>query len=149
MGDLTKNISASELACRCNYEDCPAKLVAHMPLVVAMQDAVDHFKDKYEATKAIINITGPNRCAKHNADEEGTSTGSKHVDCIAADHHIKVWVSECRWLKVPATELALYYDEKYPESHGIGIYNKGRVHLDTWNPGYPRRWPLELWGEIK
>ena len=147
MGDCTKNLSAYEMACRCKYEDCNLKKVAHMPLMVLIQEAGDYFQEKYNATALSISITGPNRCRKHNEDEGGAAA-SPHIDGIAADHRIKVKING-EWVTISAEELALYYDKRYPTSHGVGIYPRGRVQLDTRADGFPRRWPQETWKTIK
>lgn len=127
MGNLTKNLSTEEFACRCNYPDCHLKLVAHMPLVLAIQGAADHFADKHIARVKIV-ISGPNRCPKHNAAEGGAKE-STHQDAIAADHHLEIAVGG-RWVLIAPLELYKYYDSKYPNKYGIGLYDN-RVHLDT------------------
>ena len=130
MGDLTANLSAKEFACTCSYQECNAhKVVAHMPLVLAIQDAADHFKAQNHATAVRVTITGGNRCPKDNAATEGAATSSKHLLCIAADHRIAVQIGTA-WMTIPPDDLYNYYDRKYPTSHGIGLYNH-RVHLDT------------------
>jgi len=126
MGDLTKNLSASEFACRCKYDDCTHKLVADMRLALAIQDAADHFS--VGGKKVKIEITGPNRCIKHNADEGG-EPNSMHIHCIAADHRISV-MDGLNWQQVPVADLYDYYDKKYFDRYGVGLYF-GRVHLDT------------------
>ena len=145
MGDLTKNLSVSEFACDCNYPDCPAKEAAHMPLVLAIQEAVDYFTAK-KGARVIAEITDGNRCFKNNVDiqmkwskktrEEAEKSKSKHLNFIAADHRLKVKTST-GWQIIPPQELFDYYAGKYPNSHGIGIYSN-RVHLDT-RP-YKARW---------
>lgn len=136
MGDLTANLSAAEFACRCNYPDCHHKKVAHMPLVLAIQDAADHFKAKYKASAVSVQITGPNRCPRHNGETEGAAANSPHVDCIAADHKIRVVVGGLP-VSVPPKELYTYYDTKYFDRYGVGLY-ANRVHLDT--RGEKARW---------
>lgn len=128
MGNLTKNLSVEEFACKCNFSDCNLKLVAHMPLVQAIQQCADHLADKYTA-RIRVTISGPNRCAKHNALTPGSSEGSMHVHGIAADHYFEQ-ENGGRWKLIPPTEVYAYYDKKYPTSHGLGLYDN-RVHLDT------------------
>ena len=145
MGDLTKNLSVSEFACDCNYSDCPAKEAAHMPLVMAIQDAVNYFTVKKNAP-VIVTITDGNRCFKNNVDiqmkwsgktrEQAEKSKSKHLNYIAADHRLLV-KKDGKWEIIPPKELFDYYDSKYPNSHGVGLYNN-RVHLDT--RGNRARW---------
>ncbi len=54
MGDLTDNLSRSEMACNCG---CGFDVVDY-DLAVTLQDAVDHFELVYGDCKLII--TGPN-----------------------------------------------------------------------------------------
>ena len=130
MGNLTANLSVEEFACNCKNADCTVhKAVAHMPLVVAIQDAADHFKAQNHATAVKVTITGGNRCPKDNAATDGAATSSKHLLCIAADHRIAVQIGTA-WMTIPPEDLYNYYDRKYPNSHGIGLYSN-RVHLDT------------------
>ena len=137
MGDLTKNLSASEFACDCNYSDCKSKEAAHMPLVLAIQDAVDFFSES-NGCPAMVEITDGNRCFKNNVDiqikwsnktpEQAAASNSMHLYHIAADHRISLKV-DGSWLPVEPSDLFDYYDSKYPNSCGIGLYSN-RVHLD-------------------
>lgn len=128
MGDLTLNLSVREFACKCHYQDCNGKLVAHMPLVLAIQDACDHFETKYDAQKVSVTISGPNRCPKHNADEGG-APGSTHKDYIAADIKIRVKLAG-EWHYIDPIDMYQYFDSKYPDTYGLGLYHN-RVHIDT------------------
>jgi len=118
----------NEFACECSLSGCNGKRVAHMPLVLAIQECVDHFAAKYE-TRARVNITGPNRCSAHNK-AVGGAPHSTHVDYIAADHNIELKQADGSYKLLDPKEQYDYYDKKYPNSHGIGIYSN-RVHLDT------------------
>lgn len=128
MGDLTANLSVWEFACKCKYPDCNGKRVAHMPLVLTLQKACDYFLKYYDAKKVSIEISGPNRCAKHNADEGG-APNSTHVDYIAADIKIKVLLAD-KWYPVPPETMYEYFDKTYPNSYGVGLYDN-RIHVDT------------------
>lgn len=140
MGDLTKNLSVKEFACKCEYPDCKAhKSVAHMPLVLTLQEAADHFKQVYKATEVSIEITCGNRCKKHDVDVQTKDTGktraeaeamdSQHVYCVAADHKIKV-LTGMYWMTVEPEDIYNYYDKKYFDRFGVGLYSN-RVHVDT------------------
>lgn len=147
MGDISANLSRSEFACRCKHEDCNGKKVVHMPLAISIQSAVNYFA-AINNTRARVNITSGNRCPKHNYDVligEGYShiramaSLSRHKDFIAVDHNIEIWKSG-KWVRIPAAELAAYYDDQNPKSCGIGIYKNGRVHFDM-DMARARRWP--------
>ena len=139
MGDLTENLSVREFACDCNYAECKSKLSAHMPLVLAIQSAADHFKREYRAERVRVTITDGNRCKPNNTDiqmewagktrEEAERSDSRHMYHISSDHRIEVLI-EGHWKLVPIDILAAYYDYKHPDSYGIGRYSN-RVHLDT------------------
>lgn len=139
MGNLTANLNWEEFSCDCKNADCPAKLVAHMPLVLVIQGAADHFKERRKATRVRVDITGGNRCKPHNIDvqmieakktrAEAEASKSTHIDCIAADHKIFVEVGG-EWQMVEPKELYDYYDKKFFDSHGVGLYSN-RVHIDT------------------
>ena len=61
MGDLTKNLSRKEFACKCG---CGFDTIDFMT-VTLIQDSVGYFTKKYNS-KIKVKITGPNRCKKHN-----------------------------------------------------------------------------------
>ncbi len=124
MGNLTKNISDHELFCKCKYEDCNMKNDVDMELVNDIQSAVDHFEARFG--KAYVVITSGNRCVKHNKDEGGTP-GSYHTKKKAADFRIVLASGQV----IPARDLAAYFEKKYPNSKGIGVYKNGRIHFDT------------------
>jgi len=139
MGDCTPNLSAWEFACKCSDPDCTHKQAAHMPLLVALQDVADHFKEEFDAARVSIDIRGGNRCRPHNivvqmqwsgkTRTEAEASKSTHMDCIAADFKIKVKLGDS-WHQVPPVDVQEYLVAKYPTSHGIGLYHN-RNHLDT------------------
>lgn len=122
---LTKNLSRHEFACQCGcgLDACDFELLT------LLQEACDHFATGPGVEKASITITSGNRCAVHNAYVGGAAR-SKHIFCIAADHKIKV-VKEGQTEVVDSKLLAGYYDARYPNKLGIGIYPNGRVHVDV------------------
>lgn len=119
MGDLTKNFSRSEFACRCG-----CGLAAVDPVLVALLQAVrDHFGRP-------VTITSGLRCRKHNT-RAGGAPASYHITGKAADFVVRdVRPREVyRWL---AAEVAGRY--------GVMEY-KGWVHVDV-RPGKAYRSPL-------
>lgn len=116
MGDLTRNLSRWEFACKCG---CGLIACDH-ELVGKIQAAVDYFSAIKEQ-RLTVHITGGNRCFERNMHTPGASRNSRHMDCIAADHYIAF---------VSPQELYDYYDRRYPKKHGLGLY-PNRVHLDV------------------
>ena len=116
MGDLTKNISRSEMACKCG---CGFD-AADIQLVEAIQDCCNHFAQEQHIDKVVLTITSGNRCKEHNA-KEGGAEKSQHVYGKGADFYIR---------NVSAKDVADYLEGKYPDSHGIGRYSN-RTHLDV------------------
>lgn len=119
MGDLSKNISRSEVKCKCgkcNYQ------TVDFELVEVIQDACDYFSKKYNVPRVALAITSAHRCPAHNA-AVGGAPNSFHVLGCAIDHYI---------VGVKTSELYEYYCSLYPDKFGIGFYaDKGFVHIDT------------------
>ncbi len=125
MGDLTRNLSRSEITCECG---CGFDTI-DFALVEALQDAVFYFEKQY-GKKVILQITGGNRCEKHNSTIEGASENSQHIYGKAVDH--KFWIVEedgARTQIAPDIVFA-YYGGKYESKFGIGRYGN-RTHLDS------------------
>jgi len=133
MGDLTANFSRSEFACSCG--DCDNVAVDFM-LVKALQEACDHFAEKYNQTVS-CKITSGNRCIESNIKalmqysgktlEEAKQSKSKHLFSMAADH--KFYLKQSNH-QIEPEEVAEYYETKYSDSFGIGRYHN-RTHLDS------------------
>jgi len=68
MGDLTKNFSSSEFACRCG---CGLQNIS-MELV----DTLQHIRDSYPSP---ISITSGTRCVEHNRNVGGAASSSHLV----------------------------------------------------------------------
>lgn len=147
MGDLTRNLSRSEFTCECG---CGFDTV-DVGLIFPLQECVDFFEDKYDCTVMII-ISGGNRCQRHNTRErdlfkqtngvQGSNTAldSQHIYARAAD--IKLYrrmTNGVKGLQVEPEEVALFFEEKYPD-FGIGRY-RNRTHVDNRTNG-PARWDM-------
>ena len=116
MGDLSKNISRSECACKCG---CGFD-TADIETVQVVQDACDYFAAIKGVDKVVAHFNSWCRCAKHNKEEGGTPK-SKHLEGRACD-----W-----WIEgVTPQALYQYLVHKYPTKYGIGLY-PGRIHSDT------------------
>jgi zinc D-Ala-D-Ala carboxypeptidase len=124
MGDLTKNISKSELECKCGL-GC-GFISCNYETVVAVQEACDHFANKLGLDKVSLTVLSVSRCPRHNNQPvrlggAGSNNASQHIRGTAMDHRIA---------GVSNDELYAYYDAKYPLKYGLGVYSWG-VHLDT------------------
>jgi uncharacterized protein YcbK (DUF882 family) len=108
-GDLSKNLSRHEFACKCG---CGFDTVDVETLTV-IQDACDHFDCR-------VLITSGCRCVEHNK-KVGGAKGSKHLQGRAAD---------CKFSKVEPAAVYHYLTTKYPERYGFGLYPTF-VHIDT------------------
>lgn len=140
MGDLTKNISRHEIACKCNNKFGKCNFTAmDFETINMVQDACDHFAEKLGVEKVVLRINSGSRCPKYNDTPKklggvGASKGSYHKSSSAIDHRIE---------GVSIKDLYDYYDEKYPNRLGLGYYppggkRKGFVHIDPRN--YRARW---------
>ena len=109
MGDLSRNFSRYEFACKCG---CGFDFV-DAELIKVLEQVRFHFD------KSPITITSGCRCETHN-QKVGGSAYSKHIKGIAADFKVK---------GVHADEVASYLERTYPDKYGIGRY-KGRTHID-------------------
>ncbi len=131
MGNLTKNLSRSEFACRCG---CGFDTV-DIELAPAIQDSADHFS-AVDLVDIRIDITGPNRCARHN-EEVGGAINSQHIYGRAADFKL---FHRGTGEQVAPDRVADYLESKHPGRFGIGRYSN-RTHFDTRTNG-PARWDV-------
>ena len=122
---LTNNISRHEITCKCG---CGFD-VADFELITAVQDAADFFMHRENGWKVAIIITSGNRCVEHNR-KIGGSDNSQHLYGKAMDFKLKVVVHN-EWRFVSEDDLYSYLDSKYPEKFGIGLYCRGRCHVDV------------------
>lgn len=128
MGDLSKNWSRKEFACKCG---CGFDTVDH-ELITVLQDVIDHFAYLHPDDAVRGHINSGCRCDTHNR-KIGGSSRSQHVRGRAADFRVSV-----AGVDLPADLIADYLEQKYPDKYGIGRYD-GRTHVDTRTNG-PARW---------
>jgi len=131
MGDLTKNLSRHEIACRCGcgFDTIDYKTVS------LIQEYADHLEKIYN-TKVIVDIRGGNRCKEHNEFVQKKynpnyvpySSNSRHMEAGAVDVKFFIIVRGNKQQKDPK-EVNEYFDKKYPNSLGLGIYYN-RNHID-------------------
>lgn len=125
MGDLTKNISRHEVACRCGNCSCDT---LDYETANVVQECCDFFATALGVPKVVLNVHSGHRCVAYNK-RVGGAIGSQHVKGRALDISIA---------GVSPEMIANYLDTKYPQKYGIGTYH-GFVHVDT-RSGPPARW---------
>ena len=64
-----------------------------------------------------------------NDDYVPYSSKSTHMEAKAADHKHYTYVDGVK-AQIPPIEVYDYYDTKYPNKYGIGLYSN-RVHIDS------------------
>jgi uncharacterized protein YcbK (DUF882 family) len=111
MGELTKNLSRHEFACKC--DDDGGYEAVDMELAIVVQEGCDYFKTS-------VTINSGNRCPKYN-EEIGGHPNSYHKKSMAADVMYK---------GVDPKLVAAYFRREYPGRYGIGEYNSF-THIDV------------------
>ena len=117
MGDLSRNFSRHEFACKCG---CGEAEVSPF-LIEQLQKLRDY-------TGEPVRITSGRRCETHNA-AVGGAKNSQHLLGLAADISVAWWPAEdlLRLLKVLVRANALYVGYAYKIS-------KNAVHIDVRQP---------------
>lgn len=90
-------------------------------VVLVCTDLVNMLTDARHYFNKPLHINSAYRTPEYNASVKDSSPNSKHMLGIAAD----IWVEG-----VTMQELYDFFDKRYPNSLGLGIYNTF-VHLDT------------------
>lgn len=124
MGDLTTNISRSELACKCG---CGSDSMDWETINI-VQDAADHFADVLGIDKATVRINSAHRCFEYNRSV-GSNDKSQHPQARAIDFTID---------GVSPSDVYAYLVSKYPNQYAFGKY-KGFTHADSRTIS-PARW---------
>lgn len=136
MGDLSKNLSRHEFACKCG---CGFDIVDH-DLVRVLQSTADWFytsSDRQKVARIEIIINSGCRCPEHNKNEGG-SKNSRHMKGNAADFKLNYVGPDGKKKQIDPNKIAGYLDRKFPNQYGVGWYN-GRTHFDA-STGAARRW---------
>lgn len=124
MGDLTKNISRHELACKCG---CGMDSMDWETILI-VQGVCDHFEKKLGVVRVTLSITSANRCESDNRRVNG-SKDSYHMKSRAMDISIR---------GVRAKDVYRHLRQRYANLLGIGSYSTF-THIDTRTAG-PARW---------
>ena len=125
MGDLTKNISRSELLCKCGK--CNVRILDDEPIIQIVQETCDHFAKNYNVDRVVLYIGRGASCYVHNrSDEVGSNDNSQHPRGCAID--FKIFLPDKTQIK--PKEVYDYLNKKYPSSLGLGLY-ESFTHADT------------------
>ncbi|MDT8311915.1 MAG: D-Ala-D-Ala carboxypeptidase family metallohydrolase [Methylophaga sp.] len=116
MGDLSKNFSRHEFACKCG---CGFD-TADIELVTVLQDVRDHFN-------RAVTINSGCRCVEYNR-QIGGAPDSQHTKCRAADIVVE---------DTPPRVVHFYLSEQYDGRFGLGRYDSF-THIDTRSGGAAR-----------
>ena len=122
MGDLTLNISRSELKCKCGK--CNVTIQDHELIIEVVQSICDRIAADRDVEKVMLKINSAARCQPHNLSV-GSNDESQHIRCNAMD--IDIFVNGRR---VPPHGVYWIADEIYHDRFGMGMYDWG-VHIDT------------------
>lgn len=113
MGDLTKNISRSEVLCKCGM--CDFAIERDSEVLFVVQEICNHFDS------GVVIHSGA-RCTEYNRSASvGSNDKSQHPRCTAIDFHIK---------DAPLEKVYMYLMTRYPDKYGMGIYDTF-IHLDV------------------
>ena len=124
MGDLSKNFSRSEFACKCG--DCEVNVV-DAELIKILQDLHDSLSEAWGAPIK-ITINSGCRCWDHN-EEIGGATYSQHLLGKAADIQVFFQDPQKNWIKIKALHTYKTLKDTYPNKYGIGNY-VSFTHID-------------------
>ena len=136
MGDLTKNISRSELYCKCGDPKCNARILEEEPIIDVMQSACDFFEEEY-GQRIRLYISSPARCYVYNRSTGiGSNDDSQHPRGNASDFKLFLWGDS--QTQIPPVKIHDYLCRRYHGEYGFGVYDNFN-HGDT-RPGKPARW---------
>lgn len=119
MGDITKNLSRSEIVCPCGC--------GFDRLNPAVARGFQYIRDRLGQA---VHVNSGCRCAKYNATLKGSSPTSQHIVGNALD----IRPDDPKAL---IDLLRLAHEVPVFAAGGIGVYN-GRIHVDA--KGVWRRW---------
>ena len=127
MGNLSKNFSRHEFACKCG---CGFDTVDTV-LIDVLQDIADHFK-------ASVTVNSGCRCVEHNETIQHMAD-INYVPYSSRSVHMTGKAADIVIAGIPAIEVCKYLDYKYPHQFGLGLYSSW-VHIDVRST--PARWGI-------
>lgn len=122
MGDLSKNFSRNEFACKCGcgFDTVDVQLIDIL-------EVVWQFADSHSNDKIFVKINSGCRCLQHNG-HVGGGENSKHLIGRAADNCVAP--SKKDQVVVTPEQVFYFLDSKYPDTLGLGLY-ESFVHVDS------------------
>ena len=126
MGDLSKDFSRWEFACKCGcgLDDINPELVD------VLQALRDWFKRR-------ITVNSGCRCHVHNEAVQKRAN-SKYISNSSRSQHMRGTAADIAVDGISAAEISRHLDVRYPAKYGIGSYNTF-THIDV-KRGKARRW---------
>lgn len=117
MGDLSRNFSRHEFACKCGCGEAEVS-----PFLI---EVLQRLRDILGVP---ITVTSGRRCAKHNA-AVGGAKNSQHLQGLAADIRAEGWTAKdlLRVLKILVRANALYVGYAYEVTENV-------IHIDVRRP---------------
>ena len=117
MGDLSRNFSRHEFACKCGCGEAEVS-----PFLI---EVLQRLRDILGVP---ITVTSGRRCAAHNA-AVGGAKNSQHLQGLAADIRAEGWTAKdlLRVLKILVRANALYVGYAYVVTENV-------VHIDVRQP---------------
>ena len=133
MGDLRKNFSSEEFACKCG---CGLKFQVDEALL----DLLQYVRDE---TGKPLNINSGCRCREYNSKLPGTAENSWHIPRDNLDDIPTLYASDVTYsdaaLRTPENMLRLYCYFSNGKAKGLGMYTSW-VHADTRPTKRVARW---------
>lgn len=124
MGDLTKNLSRHEVACKCG---CGFDTF-DLETATVLQECCDYFAGEQGKDDVILDVSSGCRCPSYNS-KVGGGNNSQHLRGRAVDFTIR---------GIAPHDVYEYLNLRYPDKYGLGYY-VDFTHLDT-KSGRKRRW---------
>ena len=127
----SKNFKPHETSCNCNCDQNVDPVVNIILELVRL--AVQHY---YAVEKVRVIVTSGSRCVEWNKHEDGHKN-SEHTYNIACDFKCKYYKYD-KWNIVPPKFMHDYLDDLFPDSLGLGVYDKfnhadGRSKKSRWD----------------
>ena len=133
MGNLRKNFSSEEFACRCG---CGLKF----DVDEALLDLLQYVRD--ELGEALKILSGC-RCRSHNSNTVGAASNSWHVPRDSLMGPPVLYAADVSYadekMRTPENILRLYAYLSQGKAKGLGLY-RNRCHADTRNTKRVARW---------
>ena len=119
MGDLSRSFSRFEFVCKCG---CNTEFRVDSKLISILQ--------KIRDAAGPILVTSGCRCRRRNDNTPGAAKNSWHVPRKGVLHAADIVILDPR-RRDDDSSLGMWLIADMADASGIGIYEGGRVHVDT------------------